>query len=585
MREAFAAALREVETEGAERLLDAMASGFEPPLTEADLPDTMGARSDMLTEWDRRMAVLWLEWQSHPQRLRPLRELMEQGLLRAYAALTNELRQRALGITRYVWRSRDDARVRSAHAAYDDQIFAWDAPPEGGHPGQAHNCRCWAEPVVDDASTSFDGFALRNGETDRGIAQRSAEAEMQALQPALETLASLDARTEQDDLEHRALAALYVEAAYRYELASPRLGGLARSDLLIGLEAEQERLVAEAEAFRQGADDLARGMVEAEFFDGIDPSQVVDDLRLFAPQSADRYLDAVILLAGVRHLPDGPARQDALEFAGARLVATARAVEEERWGGRPFVFRADVRQWDALHAELQRIASDGASREDVRAVERGMREETGRRFLPEALSLISGGVFAALGRAAPRPIRITADMLDARGAFLGQRNAGAQAPRFSTWLSRRPEAAVEIMPGGQVRYTTRISDPASRFDGQLVSVSYTNGVPDFSPHAVIQINIPAPVGRVGGANPKADLVAATQALRTEVEAGRVNRSLFNAEQLEAILRGDAQIPDLSWHHDGLILNPDGTGPMLLVDFRTHQVFRHQGWASRVGNDE
>jgi SPP1 gp7 family putative phage head morphogenesis protein len=151
-----------------------MASGFEPPLTEADLPDTMGARSDMLTEWDRRMAVLWLEWQSHPQRLRPLRELMEQGLLRAYAALTNELRQRALGITRYVWRSRDDARVRSAHAAYDDQIFAWDAPPEGGHPGQAHNCRCWAEPVVDDASTSFDGFALRNGETDRGIAQRSA---------------------------------------------------------------------------------------------------------------------------------------------------------------------------------------------------------------------------------------------------------------------------------------------------------------------------------------------------------------------------------------------------------------------------
>lgn len=62
----------------------------------------------------------------------------------------NELRQRALGIEQYVWRSRDDARVRDSHADYDDRIFDWDTAPEGGHPGQAYNCRCHAEPFLPD---------------------------------------------------------------------------------------------------------------------------------------------------------------------------------------------------------------------------------------------------------------------------------------------------------------------------------------------------------------------------------------------------------------------------------------------------
>jgi hypothetical protein len=38
--------------------------------------------------------------------------------------------------------------VRDSHAANDDKLFRWDTPPEGGHPGQAHNCRCYAEPVA-----------------------------------------------------------------------------------------------------------------------------------------------------------------------------------------------------------------------------------------------------------------------------------------------------------------------------------------------------------------------------------------------------------------------------------------------------
>lgn len=67
--------------------------------------------------------------------------------------LINQLRQKDLGIERYIWRSQDDAKVRDSHAEYDDQMFRWDEPPAGGHPGQAHNCRCYAEPVSLDVPT------------------------------------------------------------------------------------------------------------------------------------------------------------------------------------------------------------------------------------------------------------------------------------------------------------------------------------------------------------------------------------------------------------------------------------------------
>lgn len=47
----------------------------------------------------------------------------------------------------YIWRTRGDGKVRSEHADRDGKVFDWDNPPEGGHPGEAHNCRCWAEPL------------------------------------------------------------------------------------------------------------------------------------------------------------------------------------------------------------------------------------------------------------------------------------------------------------------------------------------------------------------------------------------------------------------------------------------------------
>lgn len=75
------------------------------------------------------------------------------SIITRYAEILNGfLQTEGLHVERYIWRSRDDSRVRAAHAKFDDHIFLWSNPPEGGHPGQGWNCRCTAEPIVDQAN-------------------------------------------------------------------------------------------------------------------------------------------------------------------------------------------------------------------------------------------------------------------------------------------------------------------------------------------------------------------------------------------------------------------------------------------------
>lgn len=57
-----------------------------------------------------------------------------------------QARQQELGVTKYIWRTVRDNRVRPEHAAYDGKVFSWSRPPADGHPGEAVNCRCYAEP-------------------------------------------------------------------------------------------------------------------------------------------------------------------------------------------------------------------------------------------------------------------------------------------------------------------------------------------------------------------------------------------------------------------------------------------------------
>ncbi len=48
--------------------------------------------------------------------------------------------------THYIWRTRGDPQVRPSHIENNGKLFAWDNPPETGHPGEDYGCRCTAEP-------------------------------------------------------------------------------------------------------------------------------------------------------------------------------------------------------------------------------------------------------------------------------------------------------------------------------------------------------------------------------------------------------------------------------------------------------
>ena len=67
-----------------------------------------------------------------------------------------EARARFIGSTQYIWRTADDADVRTRHKQLEGQVFKWDKPPVAGekgeryHPGAGPNCRCWPEPIIPD---------------------------------------------------------------------------------------------------------------------------------------------------------------------------------------------------------------------------------------------------------------------------------------------------------------------------------------------------------------------------------------------------------------------------------------------------
>ncbi len=81
-----------------------------------------------------------------------------------------QARQTELGVTRYVWRTSDDDRVRESHLVLDDMTCRWDDPtvvqteagewikrssldPVAGYEGQPgidYQCRCVPEPILSD---------------------------------------------------------------------------------------------------------------------------------------------------------------------------------------------------------------------------------------------------------------------------------------------------------------------------------------------------------------------------------------------------------------------------------------------------
>lgn len=66
------------------------------------------------------------------------------------AALT-QARHEDVGVTKYMWSTSGDERVRDSHAEKDGQVFEYANPPaDTGNPGHDVNCRCVAIAVFDD---------------------------------------------------------------------------------------------------------------------------------------------------------------------------------------------------------------------------------------------------------------------------------------------------------------------------------------------------------------------------------------------------------------------------------------------------
>ena len=102
----------------------------------------------------RLRVMLRREYQSSGYNLRRLTRDQTQKTI---AGLT-ETRHQQLAITRYIWRTSQDERVRPSHTANNGQTFEWSQPPAGtGHPGNDVQCRCTAEPVILPSQAAFWG--------------------------------------------------------------------------------------------------------------------------------------------------------------------------------------------------------------------------------------------------------------------------------------------------------------------------------------------------------------------------------------------------------------------------------------------
>ena len=68
----------------------------------------------------------------------------------------NEARQSAVGIKTYIWRTVADERVRESHQELDGSVQEWATAPvtnddgDENHPGEDYQCRCTAEPNLDE---------------------------------------------------------------------------------------------------------------------------------------------------------------------------------------------------------------------------------------------------------------------------------------------------------------------------------------------------------------------------------------------------------------------------------------------------
>jgi SPP1 gp7 family putative phage head morphogenesis protein len=75
--------------------------------------------------------------------------IAQDQTLKLHSKMSQE-RLKDIGVTKYIWRTVGDNRVRPHHRDRNGKTYSWNKPPSDGHPGQPVRCRCRAEPVFED---------------------------------------------------------------------------------------------------------------------------------------------------------------------------------------------------------------------------------------------------------------------------------------------------------------------------------------------------------------------------------------------------------------------------------------------------
>lgn len=204
-------------------------------------------------------------------------------LARRFLTEINERRQRELGVTHYIWRSRDDPKVRTTYAERDDRF-------SDGHPGHGYNCRCSAEPAILDGAILLVDVTLTAGLSDRiataqsdGLADAAADATVGGAQTLISVLKF-------SWLGYRRLFGVITPEEEAERLAM-REGLIRTIDTIVNLDAATARNIAEAfvEYFDARHSDVR--LLDLEHRLGLVPDETL--LRAYRDVA---YLDASVTL-------------------------------------------------------------------------------------------------------------------------------------------------------------------------------------------------------------------------------------------------------------------------------------------------
>lgn len=522
LRQAFESQLGEVAALNAAMLLETLADAYDPPLEEQDLPGIADATNETLAEWDQRLAGIWAKWNTHPQRLRPIRQAMEERLLRSYAGMINEIRQRDLVIEQFVWQTVGDERVRDAHSARDGSVYRWDS--DGEKPGEAPNCRCSARPVPPGADIGVLGafgildrllgnldedFSVGMGVRPQSFAERLRD--LFQPEPGVTIDGEMLGIQAQGDL---AVAFLQLGDAIKdnpdafLDLLERHGQGFARLASVFGIS-NVEALVVAATLAVSGA-----------------PEALVDEALTRSRRAIDR------LIGGI----------------ATSLVDVAESIRSI----------PNIR-WDDIRRAAQAIYADPSTLPEAMVEPFRERIAVGdyAGALGYGLPVVLAGV-AALDRVRRRagslsaPEELTLERLINDPDFEGINNAGPHAPKFERWIGRG--GTVQLMPDGHFRYTAEIEVLGQ---SQRVSVEYPGGYPDFRPF----MTHPSGVRSV-----EIDVTG-----NGRVDNARANAAAGYSEW------GDTPPVGWVWHH------VEDARTMQLVPREINRDFYHLGGASLVRN--